>query len=76
MQVRDSLVPSISSQDRVFSRFRHDDMYIGLFDNHGWSHQPAIILGMDVLENAIITVDHQAGQARIEGVDNRSCTRS
>lgn len=92
VRVRDSQVSDITRQDtqaevrKVFSRFRLDDLCIGLFeitvsdvyafDNHGWSDQPAIILGMDVLENAIITVDHQTGQARIEGVENRSCTRS
>lgn len=74
---------SRSESRKLLSRFRLDNFCIDLFeitvtdvyvfDHHGWSDQPAMVLGMDVLNNAVITVDHQTGHVAIEGVENHSC---
>lgn len=71
---------------KLLSRFQLDQFCISLFeitvsdvyafDHQGWSDQPAIILGMDVLNNAVITIDYQTGAVTIEGIDNRSCSTS
>ena len=88
-RIGDNAVSGVSGPDvraetrRMFSRFRLDNLCIGLFeitvsdvyafDNHGWSDQPAIILGMDVLRHAVITVDYGTGQVAIEGFDDFEC---
>ena len=68
---------------RMFSRLRVDDLCIGLFqitvsdvyafDYHGWSDQPAIILGMDVLQHAVISIDHGSGGVALQGFDEMAC---
>lgn len=72
-----------SESRKLLSRFRLDNLCIDLFeitvtdiyafDHHGWSDRPAMILGMDVLENAVITIDHQTGHVAIDGMDTQSC---
>ena len=90
VRISNTVVSDITSQDtpgevrKMFSRFQLDNLCIGLFeitvsdvyafDNHGWTDQPAIILGMDVLKDAIITIDHRTGHVAIEGLDVRACS--
>ncbi|WP_306016780.1 aspartyl protease family protein [Oceanicaulis sp. MMSF_3324] len=67
-----------------FSRFQLDNLCIRLFeitvsdvyafDHHGWSDQPAIILGMDVLKDAMITVDYATGHVAMDGTDRYACS--
>ncbi len=47
------------------------DVYF--FDRLGLIDEPAILLGMDVLRQARITIDYGSQSARIEGVDRWSC---
>lgn len=47
------------------------DIYF--FDRLGLVDEPAILLGMDVLRNARMTIDYGSQSARIEGVDRWSC---
>lgn len=47
------------------------DVYF--FDQMGTMDEPAILLGMDVLRNARITIDYGSGSARIEGIDTWRC---
>jgi hypothetical protein len=50
------------------------DVYF--FDRLGLIDEPAILLGMDVLRHARITIDYGSGSARIEGVNNWRCQAS
>ena len=77
---------SQSEARKLLSRFRLDNLCIDLFEitvadvyafeHQGWNDQPAMILGMDVLKNAVITVDHQTGHVAIDGIENQSCSPS
>ncbi|WP_439635158.1 aspartyl protease family protein [Oceanicaulis sp.] len=68
---------------RLFSRFRVDDFCMGLFeitvsdlyafDHRGWLDEPAIILGMDVLQYAAISIDYGSGRVRLQGFDGKAC---
>ena len=67
----------------MFSRFRVDDLCIGLFeitvsdvyafDHHGWAEEPAIILGMDVLQHAVISIDYGSGGVALQGFERMAC---
>lgn len=71
---------------RMFSRFRVDDLCIGLFEitvsdvyafeHHGWAEEPAIILGMDVLQHAVIRIDYGSGGVALQGFDRMACPGS
>lgn len=43
------------------------------FEAHGWTEQPAMILGMDVLRDARLTIDYAAGAVSLEGVTDFQC---
>lgn len=47
------------------------DLYV--FESLGWADEPAMVIGMDVLQDAIIEIDHATGDAFITGVRHRSC---
>jgi predicted aspartyl protease len=47
------------------------DLYF--FDRIGWSEEPAIILGMDALQHARITIDYGNATARIDATGNWTC---
>ena len=92
VRVRESVVFGVSGAEtqaetrKLFSRFRLDNLCLNLFEiavsdvyafeHQGWSDQPAIILGMDALHKAVITLDHETGHVSLEGVDNQSCSAS
>lgn len=89
VRVGDNLVAGVSGSEvqaevrKLFSRFQLDNLCMGLFqitvldvyafDRLGWTHQPAMILGMDVLHDAVITVDYGTRNVAIDGVDERAC---
>lgn len=68
---------------RMFSRFRVDDLCISLFEitvsdvyffeHLGWADEPAIILGMDVLQDAEISIDYGTGNVSLQGFGRKSC---
>ena len=47
------------------------DLYF--FDGMGWAEEPSIILGMDFLQHARITIDYGNASARIEGTGHLAC---
>lgn len=46
------------------------------FESQGWLEEPAMILGIDVLANSVITVDHATGNVRIDGQGRYACHQS
>ncbi len=76
-------VISTGDTRRMFGGFQISDLCVStfsitvsdlyFFDGIGWSEEPAIILGMDALQHARITIDYGNARARIEGVGNWAC---
>jgi len=52
---------------------------LDVFDALGWRHRPAMVLGLDVLQHAVITVDYTEGVAEVspghEALDCRAAPR-
>jgi len=49
---------------------------LDVFGAMGWEYEPAMVLGMDVLRHAVITVDRDTGIVQIDAADeNNSCAR-
>lgn len=71
-------------QRHLFRGFQISDLCAGafqitvsdvyFFDRMGSMDEPAILLGMDILRHARITIDYGSGSARIEGASRWRCT--
>ena len=49
---------------------------LDVFDSLGWTHEPAIVLGMDVLQYTTIRVDRETGRVQIDAAgDGIDCRR-
>jgi predicted aspartyl protease len=49
---------------------------LDVFSAQGWDHEPAMILGMDVLQYATISIDRDSGIVQIDASDpSHSCAR-
>lgn len=46
------------------------------FDNLGWSDEPAMLIGLDILDDARLKIDYQTGAVEIEGVTDTACGRT
>jgi hypothetical protein len=48
------------------------DVYV--FEHLGWAEQPAMLIGMDLLEHSLITIDYRTGAVRLEGTGEYGCS--
>ncbi|MGJ3232801.1 MAG: aspartyl protease family protein [Oceanicaulis sp.] len=46
---------------------------VDVFRAMGWSGEPAILLGLDALEGAVLTIDHATGVVEISPADGERC---
>ncbi len=46
------------------------------FENLGWSDEPAMIIGLDILQDARLRIDYQTGAVEIEGLSHTACRRT
>lgn len=71
---------------KLLSRFQLDDLCVGLFEitvsdvyafeSLGWGDEPALILGMDILKDGVLTIDHHNGLIRLEGRGQAACSQA
>lgn len=71
------------SARRIFSGLQISDLCVGpftitvsdlyFFERIGWTDEPALILGMDVLQHSRITIDYANNTARVEGTQEWAC---
>jgi predicted aspartyl protease len=48
---------------------------VDVFRDMGWAGEPAMIIGMDALQGAVITLDHETGVVEISPADGARCSR-
>ncbi len=48
---------------------------LDVFSSLGWEHEPAIVLGMDVLQHAAITIDRGTGTVQVDAADDHNACR-
>lgn len=49
---------------------------LDVFGSLGWDYQPSLVLGMDVLQFATVTVDRESGRVQIDAAsDENACAR-
>jgi predicted aspartyl protease len=46
------------------------------FENLGWSDEPAMIIGLDILADARLRIDYHSGAVEVEGLSDTDCRRT
>jgi len=72
-----------SEERRFFGGMRMGEMCLGpfwvsvldayAFEAQGWENEPAIILGMDVLEHSTLKIDYETGAVALDGITDHIC---
>ncbi len=62
--------------DLCFPVFWATVLDVHAFDNLGWTDEPAMLIGLDILDDARLRIDYESGAVDIEGVTDTACERA